>query len=120
VAKQFCLYVDESGSASLNPKDDYPYFSMGGILIESDDKDEIKEAVQTFKRDWGFEHPLHGAEIRSKKRSFAWLAQLEDAEYQRFMCELEAMLLSLPIVVHACAIRACSGRLNGTLEAACG
>jgi len=31
---EFAIYIDESGSAKPNPKDECPVFAMGGVLIK--------------------------------------------------------------------------------------
>jgi hypothetical protein len=31
---EFIIYIDESGSAKPNPKDQCPIFAMGGVLIK--------------------------------------------------------------------------------------
>jgi len=46
---EFIIYIDESGSAKPNPKDQCPIFAMGGVLIKSNDEQIIKQLVSDFK-----------------------------------------------------------------------
>jgi hypothetical protein len=103
VKNHFTIYIDESGSASLNPIDLYPYFSMGGIIVQDVHKDAVKESVVAFKEKWEIDYPLHGAEIRSKKKRFAWLAK-DPTRREQFLAELEELILGLPVIVVACVV----------------
>ena len=62
--------------------------------------------VLDFKSRWNIsqEQPLHGGEIRSKKKGFAWLGKLSKVEQQQFLEDLTQTIISCPIVVHACVI----------------
>lgn len=104
--KEFALYVDDSGSPKPNPKDATPYFAMGGVLIERGDEEQIENEVRAFKEEWKIplEVALHGAKIRAKRDSFAWLATLGEEELNRFHSELGQMITRCPIIVHACVI----------------
>ncbi len=104
--KEFALFIDESGSPKPNPKDTTPYFALGGVLVRRIDEITIKQAVEQFKQRWNInlDTPLHGSEIRSKKKKFAWLGKITDRERQNFMNDLTQTITSLPIIVHACVI----------------
>ncbi|MFN5894740.1 MAG: DUF3800 domain-containing protein, partial [Dolichospermum sp.] len=108
---------DESGSAKPNPKDECPVFAMGGVLIKRNDEQIINQLVLDFKNRWNIsqEQPLHGNEIRSKKKGFAWLGKLSKVEQQQFLEDLTQTIISCPIVVHACVILR-QGYLNRYLE----
>jgi hypothetical protein len=103
---EFALFIDESGSPKPNPKDTTPYFALGGILVERIDEEIIKKAVADFKQRWhiSLDTPLHGNEIRSRKRKFAWLGKLSEQERDEFMEDLTQTITSLPIIVHACVV----------------
>lgn len=104
--REFALFIDESGSPKPNPKDTAPYFALGGVLVKRVDEIIIEEAVANFKQRWdiSLDTPLHGNEIRSKKKRFAWLGKLTEQQRNNFMDDLSTTITSLPIIVHACVI----------------
>lgn len=114
---EFIIYIDESGSAKPNPKDQCPIFAMGGVLIKRNDEQIIKQLVSDFKTRWSIpqEQPLHGNEIRSKKKGFAWLGKLSKVEQDQFLKDLTQTIISCPIIVHSCVISR-QGYLNRYLE----
>lgn len=103
---ELALFIDESGSPKPNPQDTTPYFALGGILVKRTDEVVIENAVADFKQRWNIslDTPLHGNEIRSKKKRFAWLGRLSEQDRNKFMEDLTQTITSLPIVVHACVI----------------
>jgi hypothetical protein len=103
---EFALFIDESGSPKPNPKDTTPYFALGGVLVKRVEEAVIEQAVAEFKQRWniGLHTPLHGNEIRSKKKRFAWLGKLPDQQRNKFMEDLTTTIISLPIIVHACVV----------------
>ncbi|MHC5853676.1 DUF3800 domain-containing protein, partial [Nostoc sp.] len=40
---EFAIYIDDSGSPKPDPKDQYPFFAMGGVLIKRNDEQIIKQ-----------------------------------------------------------------------------
>jgi hypothetical protein len=105
---EFALFIDESGSPKPNRKDATPYFAVGGILVKRVDEEIIEKAVEEFKKRWNTyiteDIPLHGNEIRSQKKHFAWLGKISAQERNQFMEDLTQTITSLPIIVHACVI----------------
>src|SRR5271157_4969341 len=101
--QEFGLFIDDSGSQKPNIKDPSPHFAMGGILVKRQDSDMVAKSIEQFKKQWGIPLtvPLHGSEIRSMKKNFAWLEQLEKSDRSRFHDELTEMIVSCPI---ACVI----------------
>ncbi len=73
VSQSFAFYMDESGSPKPNPKDSASYFAVGGVLIEHNDESSICLQIADLKKRWGIDEsvPLHGNEIRSRKKNFA-------------------------------------------------
>jgi hypothetical protein len=103
------LYLDDSGTRNpdwepKDPPEERDCFCIGGILVREEDKDAAKSAHEKFCADWKITHPLHSSEIRHKEKNFAWLGKLTIAELDRFHRELANMLVSLPVVGHACVI----------------
>ncbi len=100
------LYIDDSGSPKPNPHDQTPYFAMGGVLIDESNREHIEQRIEEFKTRWNMplSVPLHGNEIRSKQKSFAWLGNLPQHELARFHNELTDMITGCPVIIHACVI----------------
>lgn len=113
MSQKFALYIDESGSPKPNPKDKAPYFAVGGVLIKHEDESTIRQKVAEFKQRWRIDEstPLHGNEIRSRKRSFAWLGLKSEEELNQFFQDLTDMITQCPIIAHGCVISR-SGYLN--------
>lgn len=103
---EFALYLDDSGSPKPVPEDSYPFFGMGGVLINRGQEQIIETLVLEFKRRWNIsvETPLHGSEIRSKKKNYKWLGNLSGVDYQQFMEDLTDTIVRCPIIVHACVV----------------
>lgn len=104
--EEFALFIDDSGSAKPNPQDPYPLFAMGGVLLKRADETQVQKSIEDFKKRWNIplEVPLHGNEIRSKKKRFAWLGKLSEEERETFMDDLTGLIINSPITVVACVI----------------
>lgn len=115
--EEFALFLDESGSPKPNPKDQAPFFAMGGVLVRRKDEAVIEDSITKFKERWNIDRkvPLHGSEIRSQKDRFAWLGKLSEEEQERFIEDLTSLIIGCPILVHACVISR-SGYFNRYLE----
>jgi hypothetical protein len=97
------LFIDESGSRKPNPKDSALFFAMGGVLLKRTDEDKVESYLRAFKERWQIPHeiPLHGCEIRSRKKNFKWLGKLTQEEQGRFLEDLTATIIQCPVIVHA-------------------
>jgi len=109
MSQEFALYIDESGSPKPNRKDKTPHFAMGGVLVRRKDEGTIHQAVAEFKERWNIdEHiPLHGSEIRSRKKNFTWLEKHDKDTQDRFHQDLADMIAKFPIIVHGCVVSRC-------------
>lgn len=96
----YVLYIDESGSS--HPKDSYPYFSMGGILLYHEDKKQIDRLVFDFKQRWNIGGPLHSHEIRHRINHFEWLKSSSSAS--EFYEELSELIRDAPVIVVGCVV----------------
>lgn len=103
---EFALFIDESGSPKPNRKDQARYFALGGVLLEREDETLVASEISAFKQRWSIDESsaLHGNEIRSKKKNFAWLGKCSLLEQKQFMLDLSSTITRLPIVVHACVV----------------
>jgi Protein of unknown function (DUF3800) len=102
---EFALFIDESGSPKPNPRDEASYFALGGVLLKRDDEALVASEVEAFKQRWDIEgKALHGNEIRSQKKNFAWLGTRSEGEQAKFMDDLTRTITSLPIIAHACVV----------------
>lgn len=103
---EFALFIDESGSPKPNRKDQAKYFALGGVFLERVDEALVAAELSAFKRRWDIDDnvALHGNEIRARKKHFAWLGKLPEAQQERFMVDLSSTITALPIIVHACVV----------------
>jgi hypothetical protein len=103
---ELAFFIDESGSRKPNPQDPARYFALGGVLLNRNDESLVEARVKDFKQRWNIpdETPLHGNEIRSRKKKFSWLGKEPEHEQERFLQELTEMVIGCPIVVHACVV----------------
>lgn len=117
ISEEFALFLDESGSAKPNPKDQSPFFGMGGIIVKRSDEAVIESLLADFKDRWNIAQatPLHGNEIRSKKKKFSQLGKFTPQEHEQFMQDLTKTIISCPIIVHACVVSR-SGYFNRYYE----
>jgi hypothetical protein len=107
--KVMCLYLDDSGTR--NPDRKIPekfmfrdWFTLGGYLALEDDEGTIRTSHNNFCADWNIAYPLHSYDIRAETENFTWLRSLDEREKSRFFKELSRMLLSLPVIGHACVV----------------
>ncbi len=114
---EFALYLDDSGSRKPNPKDPAPFFALGGVLIQRSNESIIENLLKDFKTRWNIpeDTPLHGNEIRARKKKFAWLEKLPQQEQERFLEDLTSTIVQCPILAHACVVSR-QGYLNRYLE----
>lgn len=66
----------------------------------------VTSEVSALKRRWGLSEdtPLHGNEIRSRKKNFAWLGTRSQVEQQEFITDISNTIIALPVIVHACVV----------------
>jgi len=101
--------MDDSGTRTPNhvPLTFNPerpeHFALGGILVLEENVDEVKAAHSAFCQRWSITYPLHSVEIRSRSKNFGWLRRDPDAR-ERFLTQLEEMLVALPVLGLACVI----------------
>lgn len=109
--------MDESGSPKPNPDDSARYFAVGGVLIQHQDENRIRLQIADFKKRWGIDEsiPLHGNEIRSRKKNFAWLGLRSEDEQNQFLQDLTTTIVQCPIIVHGCVVSR-QGYLDRYLE----
>jgi len=107
--KHYILYIDDSGSRFPDIKDNnvrddgMDCFALGGILVESNHKEEIKNKYLEFCKKWNINTPLHSNEIRGRREGFAWLKTEPDKEAP-FLKDLEEFLLSIPVLGFAAVV----------------
>lgn len=107
--KVMSLYLDDSGTR--NPDEKRPaqfmyrdWFTLGGYIIREEEEGILRTAHANFCTDWKINYPLHSYDIRAEHQNFRWLGLLDDAEYNKFMKQLSALLLNIPITGIACVV----------------
>ena len=46
---EFALFIDESGSPKPNPKDNTPYFALGGVLVKRVEEEFIEKGETSIQ-----------------------------------------------------------------------
>lgn len=104
------FYIDDSGTRhpdhkpGRKPKHGYDYFSLGGVLIKSEDEKEARHLHSEFCKNWEFTDPIHSTEIRSMSGKFHWLKKLSSKDRDRFFEELYQLMANIPAIGLACVI----------------
>lgn len=103
------FYLDDSGTRYPDhktnvPAHGYDWFALGGILVKEEDEAEARRCHTDFCELWKINAPLHSHEIRSRRRAFAWIGTLEQAEQDRFYKSLSELAMNVPVVGLACVV----------------
>lgn len=103
------FYMDDTGTrkpdrlpTSFNPNSPN-FFGLGGILVNSEDEEQIRSAHEALCVRWSISYPLHSVDIRHAKGNFTWLKRDGD-EYARFMRDLHHFVTSAKVRCLACVI----------------
>jgi hypothetical protein len=103
------LYLDDSGTRNPDRRvtEELTYrdwFTLGGFITKQEDEGAVRTAHANFCEQWGITYPLHSYDIRAETKDFTWLGALDEREYIKFMRDLSHMLLTVPVIGHACVI----------------
>ncbi|KAA3503942.1 MULTISPECIES: DUF3800 domain-containing protein [Rhizobium] len=104
------LYLDDSGTRHPTRKigkkaaHGYDWFSLGGILVHSEDEEEARSAHRIFCEKWELKIPLHSSEIRSQKENFEFLRGWAKEKQNLFYEELYLLMRDVPVVGIACVV----------------
>lgn len=104
------LFLDDSGTRHPTQRigkravHGFDWFSLGGILVRSDEEDAARNAHHAFCEKWELFVPLHSSEIRSQKENFEFLRGWEKEKQDAFYEELYLLMRDTPIVGIACVI----------------
>jgi hypothetical protein len=107
------LYVDDSGTRNLNhspvqlPAHGHDWFALGGILIKQENEFEARQAHAEFFEKWNLDPDtdfLHSADIRNRTGCFTFLSGLDSFDKNRFMLDLNEMLMGPAYTGFACVI----------------
>lgn len=103
------FYMDDSGTRKpdrapilFNP-DSPNFFALGGILVNDEDEEAIRNAHAILCERWSITYPLHSVDIRHAKDNFTWLKRDGD-EYARFMRDLNKFVTTAKVRCLACVI----------------
>lgn len=102
------VYIDDSGTRHPNhaPPTSVAgdWFALGGVVIREEDEAEVLRAHTEFCSRWGIDYPLHSVKIRNRSKKFAWLASETKERQDEFYADLDAFMLSIPVLGHSCVI----------------
>ena len=102
------FYMDDSGTRHPDLKNkgngNQPnWFGLGGVIVDEEDEEKLKETIQAFKKKWQIITPLHSCNIRQRNGAFSWLKDNPENTRQ-FLDELTHLLISAPVIGHGCVI----------------
>lgn len=104
------FYIDDSGTRHPDhkpniPKHNHDWFALGGVLIDDEEILPTNALIDAFRSRWPqmAETPLHSHEIRGKSQGFTWLGSSPGIN-ERFLADLESLLMALPVTGLACVI----------------
>lgn len=103
------LYFDETGSRLPDKKADASrlgrdWFALGGIIVDEDDEDAVRNARDAFAAEWGLNAPFHLTDMMAEKKAFSWLGRIKQTEREAFWSGYGNYLSHLPVVGVACVI----------------
>lgn len=109
MGKKFVFYVDDfgtrticKGTSNLSSPAHELSFSLGGIIVASEDVESLSSKVVAFCEKWQVPS-LHGNKIRSGKGKFGFL-KADQEKRSAFFGDLDQLVLDDRLIVHACVI----------------
>jgi hypothetical protein len=102
------LYLDDSGTrcpfkGSKQRKDGMDWFALGGLLLKSEELDQLNAMHAELCAKHGIASPLHSNSIRGKRGDFAWMGN-EPERASAFLTDLSALICEIPAHVIACVV----------------
>jgi hypothetical protein len=104
------LYLDDSGTRHPTRKigkkaaHGYDWFSLGGILVRSDEEDNARDLHAKFCEKWEITAPLHSSEIRSQNENFDFLRECKEEKQRLFYEDLYVLMREVPVLGIACTV----------------
>lgn len=77
-------------------------FSLGGVIVASEDVDDLASNVNSFCEKWNVPS-LHGNKIRSAKGKFGFLKK-DEGKKAAFFSDLNGLILDDRLIAHACVV----------------
>jgi Protein of unknown function (DUF3800) len=97
------LFIDDSGSRDpdrtpeVERGDGMNCFALGGILVNAEDIESVKDAHKAFCAKHGITYPLHSWEIRGGRGNFGWLRKNPERTGE-FYADMGDFLVGLPVL----------------------
>ncbi len=106
---KFVFFMDDFGTrttcdgASNETSEPHVFnFSLGGVIVASEDISALAQKVTDFNIKWAIPH-LHGHKIRSRKGEFGFLNDDPETTNQ-FFTDLNELVLDTRLTAHGCVI----------------
>ena len=107
--ERLIFFMDDFGTRTICKAADTPpmranefSFGLGGLLVDAIHVAEISASVRNFCARWEVPE-LHGNKIRAGKGKFSFVKS-DEKKKERFLNELETLMLDRRIIPHACVI----------------
>lgn len=109
MTKTFTFYMDETGNRHPDKKADASregrdWFAFGGVMIRSEDAENVKQSVRDFASTWRLTQPFHITDMLAHKKGFAWLGNRKQEDVDRFWDGWRRILCDAPAIGLACVI----------------
>jgi len=103
------FYMDDSGTRKPNraplkfDSNNPNFFALGGLLVNDEDEQEIRDSHEELCKRWSINYPLHSVDIRHCTKNFTWLKS-DETIYRRFMVDLNRFVTRSKILCLGCVI----------------
>ena len=109
MTKTCTFYMDETGNrhpdkkagASRINKD---WFAFGGVIVRSEDAENMKQSVRDFGSRWRLRTPAHITDMLAQKKGFAWLGTRSQEDVEKFWDDWRRVLCESPAIGLGCVI----------------
>ena len=103
------FYMDETGNRHPDKKSDKSregrdWFGLGGVLVDGEDNDTLRTAVDSFAAKWKLTGPAHITDMLSERKKFSWLGKITQERRDEFWTDWRSVLCSAPVIGLACVV----------------
>lgn len=109
MTKTCTFYMDETGNRHHDKKADASrinkdWFAFGGVIVRSEDAENMKQSVRDFGSRWRLRTPAHITDMLAQKKGFAWLGTRSQEEVEKFWDDWRRVLCDSPAIGLGCVI----------------
>jgi len=107
--KTCTFYMDETGNRHPDKKTDASrqgrdWFGFGGVIVNSEDADALKNSVKLFAIKWRLRGPAHMTDMLAQAKVFSFLERLPQSQVDEFWDDWRKVLCNAQAVGLGCII----------------